>query len=113
MRKTKTMKDDYSCIEGKLRAFRNKKGLTQKNVAELLDVSEASISSYETGMNNPPINVLAKLAGLYNVSTDYLLGISHEDKAVRILSNLNNDEQCLIIELVLKFIKFCQLEQER
>lgn len=59
----------------KLKALRKAKGLTQVQVAERIGVSKAVISSYEVSGRSPSYDILIKLAYLYNVSTDYLLGV--------------------------------------
>ena len=59
----------------RLRELRKKQGLTQTQVAERLGVSKAVVSSYEVASRCPSYDILIKLATLYNVSTDYLLGL--------------------------------------
>ena len=48
--------------------------LKQKDVAQFLNVSIATISHYESGVNMPDLGTLVKLADFYSVSADYLLG---------------------------------------
>lgn len=57
-----------------LRKAREEKGLTQAEVAKLLDISASTIGMYEQGRRDPDTDTLKKLAELYEVSTDYLLG---------------------------------------
>lgn len=47
---------------------------TQKYVADYLHVKQNTYSQYELGVLNYPVEVLMKLADLYGVSVDYLLG---------------------------------------
>ncbi len=56
-----------------LKEFRIAKGLTQKALAQLLNVSEPTISLYESGMRKPDIVTLKKLAKILNCTTDQLL----------------------------------------
>lgn len=49
-------------------------GLTQKMVAETLGISERAYRNYEIGRNEPSIEYLIKLADLFHVSIDYLVG---------------------------------------
>lgn len=58
----------------KLRELRTKSGLSQRIVAQKLDVSPSIISSYETGERTPSVENLLLLSYLYRCSTDYLLG---------------------------------------
>lgn len=60
----------------KLKSLRIEKNLTQKQVADRVGVAISAISSYESGTRYPSYEVLIKLARIYHVSTDYLLGIS-------------------------------------
>ena len=57
-----------------IRNLRVDNGYTQKQIAELLGVSQNTYSQYEIGVLNYPVDALIKLADLYNVSIDYLLG---------------------------------------
>ena len=64
----------------RLRDLREDRDLTQKQVAELLKMSQTGYSKYETGENDVPTRVLLALAELYHTSTDYLLGLTDERK---------------------------------
>ena len=67
-------------MEFRLRDLREDRDLTQKQVAELLKMSQTGYSKYETGENDVPTRVLLALAELYHTSTDYLLGLTDESK---------------------------------
>jgi len=58
----------------KLRDLREDNDLGQKDIAELLSVSQATYSRYESGILDVPSISLIKLADFYKVSVDYLLG---------------------------------------
>ena len=58
----------------RLRDLREDSELTQKQLAEILGMSQTGYSKYETGENDIPTAILIKLADYYNTSTDYLLG---------------------------------------
>ena len=58
----------------RLKFLREKKGLTQKEVATKLGLEPAAVSKYELDMREPNIEAIKKLANLFNVSIDYLLG---------------------------------------
>lgn len=58
----------------RIRDLREDLDLSQKKLAELLDVHQTTYSDYELGNLNVPISVLHKLADFYGVSIDYLLG---------------------------------------
>ena len=63
-----------------IRNLRIDHGLTQKQIAEILNVKQNTYSQYEIGVLNYPIDVLIKLADFYEVSVDYLLGLTDEIK---------------------------------
>lgn len=58
----------------RIRDLREDRDLTQKQVAQLLGMSQTGYSKYETGENDIPTAVLIKLADFYQTTTDYLLG---------------------------------------
>lgn len=60
----------------RIRDLREHNELTQKQVAEYLNIKQNTYSQYETGNRQIPIEILIALAILYNTSTDYLLGIT-------------------------------------
>ena len=62
----------------RLRELRLEKGLRQKDVAEKIGVCTASYGFYENWVNKPDPETLVKLAALYDVSIDYLLGITDD-----------------------------------
>lgn len=65
-------------FKDRLRILRKERGMTQKNVGELLDVTERNVRSYEAGDRFPEISGLLLLADYFDVSLDYLVGRSEE-----------------------------------
>ncbi len=61
----------------RLKKLRLKKGLTQEELGNILGVKKASISSYEKGERTPTIEHLISLIQIFNVTSDYLLGIDY------------------------------------
>ena len=57
-----------------LKIARIKKGLSQQELAKMLNCSSINISRYETGKIKPPIDVLCKLADALETTTDNILG---------------------------------------
>lgn len=57
-----------------IRSLRIDNGYTQKQIGEYLGISQNTYSQYEIGVLNYPVDALIKLADLYGVSVDYLLG---------------------------------------
>lgn len=63
-------------IRDKLKELRKESGMTQKQVAKLLNKSETGYASWEQGLAEPSVNDLRLLCRIYNVSGDYILGLS-------------------------------------
>lgn len=64
----------------RIKYIRKKNKISQEELAPKLDTTRATISHYETGRNEPDITTLVKYARFFNVSVDYLLGISDIEK---------------------------------
>lgn len=57
-----------------IRNLRIDNSYTQQQIADYLNIKQNTYSQYETGVLNYPVDILMKLADLYDVSVDYLLG---------------------------------------
>ena len=57
-----------------IKEIRNRKGLTQAEVAAAIGVSPVVYSRYETGSRQPSVDVLVQMADIFGVSVDHLLG---------------------------------------
>ena len=64
----------------RLKLLREERKLTQTEVAAFLGVGRNTLSRYETGERAPDTDTVARLAGYFDVTTDYLLGLSNERK---------------------------------
>ena len=60
----------------RIRDLREDSDKTQQEIADILGTSQTMYARYERGANELPINHLIKLCELYNVSSDYILGLS-------------------------------------
>ncbi len=60
----------------RLRLLREEKKMVQKEIADLLNVSQSTIGKYENDQRTPSPDAIIKLAVFFKVSTDYLLGHS-------------------------------------
>ena len=63
-----------------LRALREDRNLSQKDMAQVLNIHQTTYSDYELGRLNVPISALIELARFHNTSIDYLLGLTDERK---------------------------------
>lgn len=50
--------------------------MTQTDIAKMFDVGQKTVSNWESGRNEPPYDILVKYARYFNVTTDYILGLS-------------------------------------
>lgn len=64
----------------RLRDLRQDRDLKQKEIAALLKIDQRVYSTYETGKREIPLRHLVFLALYYHTSTDYLLGLTNEEK---------------------------------
>lgn len=76
----------YSLCD-RLKDLREYKNYKQAYVAEYLNISQQVYSRYESGKHELPVRYLEPLSKLYNVSTDYLLGLSYGSRSLKELLN--------------------------
>lgn len=60
----------------RLKDIREDSDITQTEIAEFLHIKQNTYSQYENGQRGLPVEVLIKLAGYFNTSTDYILGLT-------------------------------------
>jgi transcriptional regulator with XRE-family HTH domain len=64
----------------RLKTLRIEKQVTQRAIANYLDITDTAYGFYEQGKNYPNMDILIKLADYFEVSLDYLVGRSEERK---------------------------------
>lgn len=79
----------------RLRDLREDSDKTQKEVADFLGIVQVQYHRYETGKREIPYHMVIKLAEFYNVSLDYISGLTN-DKMGLTKSSLNEKETKLI-----------------
>ena len=84
-------------LGARLRALRLEKHMTQSAVAQRVGATKAMISSYELEQRTPSYEVLIKLAALFNVTTDYLLGV---EKVVVNYNGLTDREIRAVVNII-------------
>lgn len=67
-------------IHQKFKLLRDHTGITQIQIAEVLGITRPQYYLYETGKREMPLHHLVTLAKYYNVSLDYLVGLTDEEK---------------------------------
>ena len=86
----------------RLKELRNKSGLSQKGLADLIFVSQQTVAKWETAKSTPNPEMIVKLSEIFGVPAGYLLGADEAekslqpyemlDKLVKMCSSLSEDE---------------------
>lgn len=85
----------------KIKELRIAKKMTQEQLATRLGLVKASISAYEQGTKYPSLEVLVNMCQVFNVSADYLLGLSDNRKIKG--SALTDEQEKLLRGLIREF----------
>ncbi len=108
----------------RLKQARTKKGISQNQLAKDIGVHVTNISRYERGENRPTSDVLTKLANALDVTGDFLMDGSMDDKAQMAISDkellsqfqkvsqLSNDKKLIVKELLDAFLIKTDLQQK-
>ena len=76
-------------MENRIRAIRKQRGITMKQLGEVVDLAESTISQYETGKREPDNETLLKISEYFGVTVGYLLGAETD------ISSSNNNYDIL------------------
>lgn len=87
-----------SSFANRIRELRIKFYWSQSQLAKRANVSTSLISSYENSERFPSLDMLIKLADIFCCTTDYLLGLEHEQTLT--LDGLSDKQRSLVIELI-------------
>lgn len=106
----------------RIKLLRETKNMTQKEVAEALDMPKSTYAHYEDGSNEPKISVLIKIADYYNVSVDWLVGAETEEQkssppknkweALEDYLETLNDSELSIIEAFIEFLHWRRYQKD-
>lgn len=72
----------------RLKELRQVKELSQQKLADQLGISQSAVNSYENGINEPDIRMLKQFAAFFEVSIDYIVGLTDIPDPVK------KDESC-------------------
>lgn len=75
--------------------LRQDRGLTQKELGDILCVFSGTISNYENGVHLPDVDKVIALANYFHVTTDYLLGRTSSNLPVELLQQAITNEKTL------------------
>ena len=81
----------------RLQALRRENGLSQETLAEKLNVSRQAVSKWETGLSNPDTENLIRLAGLFKVTVDDLIGAKPENIPAAPQRQKSRAKKCIVI----------------
>lgn len=82
-------------MKNRIRQLREEKNMTQIRLSIELEVSQETISSYESEKHYPSVSNLMKLSRLFHASCDYILGLSDVRQPCQ-PESLKNDEMLLL-----------------
>lgn len=102
----------------RLKELRMDKNLSQAKLADLFNISQQAVSHYEKGVRDIDSALLKNLAIFFNVSTDYLLGISDiknytDDSNITIALNSETDYDDLPDEAIKEINNFIDYVKEK
>ena len=80
----------------KLKELRLQAGMTQKDLATKIGVTKSVVSYYELSERSPSPEILIKLANIFHVSADYLLGLDTKSKPMLDISGLDEEDISLL-----------------
>lgn len=95
----------------RLNKLRQERGLTQQELADLFHISNSTISSYETGNRIPDVEFLLKLSKFYNISSDYIIGLSDSRLPLDIMNSIVADQ--VSYQSVIEKIQKLPVERKR
>ncbi len=86
-------------INERLRLLRKEFNVTQNKVASYIGVARATYTNYESGKKKPPYEQLIRLSRFFNVSTDYLLGVTDiKDLPCKLNTTENNESTNVLFD---------------
>lgn len=97
-------------LGSRIKDLRSKKKLTQKELADLLFVSDKAISSWEASRTEPSLELIIKLSEIFDCSTSYLIygNVNKNDIETEIKIKLSEEEYKnleLVMEREAEFLK--------
>ena len=80
----------------KLLELRTEKGISQRETARLMQISQGTYNNWENGKTQPSIEQLISLASLFEVSVDYLIGNTDEYGTIKGNNSISSQERELL-----------------
>ena len=85
-------------IYDRIKQLREQNGLTQAALARMLNVTRSSVNAWEMGISVPSTQSLVQLAEIFDISTDYLLGVESQQRID--LSGISEEEVTALKNLI-------------
>lgn len=85
-------------VADRIKILREQRGFTQAELSRQLGITRSSVNAWEMGISVPSTQYVVELANIFNVSTDYLLGV--DTTATVNVSGLTEDDIHMICALI-------------
>lgn len=92
------MPQNLFLLSSKIKLLREKQNLTQSDLARKLGLTRSSINAWEMGLSVPSTSYIVELSKLFNVSSDYLLGL--DETSTLQVSGLSPKQVTILNELI-------------
>ena len=89
-------------IAEKVKKLREQKGLSQAELARLIGITRSSVNAWEMGISVPSTQYIVDLAGVFEISTDYLLGV---DSSSTISVAGLTDSDIILVHSIIEHLK--------
>ena len=85
-------------VADRIKVLREQKGFTQTDLSKQLGITRSSVNAWEMGISVPSTQYVVELASIFNVSTDYLLGV--DTTSTVSVSGLTEDDIHIVCGLI-------------
>lgn len=92
------MNQELFSLADRIRMIRESHDMTQSQLAKKLHITRSAVNGWEMGLSVPSTQCIVEMAKIFNISSDYLLGM--ERGAVLDIDGLSNNEVAILISLV-------------
>lgn len=89
----------------RLKKLRIERGMTQTQLAQRIGVTKSTISGYELELRKPTYDILRKIAQLFGVTTDYLVGNFDVGRIDGVLTEAQITDMIKSMEMLLRLLK--------
>lgn len=85
-------------VADRIKSLRAQRGLTQTELSKQLGITRSSVNAWEMGISVPSTQYIVELAGIFGISTDYLLGV--DSSASISVAGLDDDDVQIVHALI-------------